>query len=94
MRIAVYDYLGKQNAGIKHQPPDIITCPKCHKTSGDSWSQCGSWCPMEMSPYYRNPDVEYAEYERFEPISDCAEYVPRVEEEYEEDFSHIRVRRY
>lgn len=29
---------------------DIITCPKCNYTSGDDWSQCGEYCPMEGSP--------------------------------------------
>jgi dUTP pyrophosphatase len=32
--------------------PATKTCHKCHKTSGDDWSQCGGSCPMPMSPYY------------------------------------------
>lgn len=24
----------------------MTECPKCKKLSGDSWSQCGGWCPM------------------------------------------------
>lgn len=28
-------------------------CPKCKKTSGDDWSQCGKVCPMPMSPHYK-----------------------------------------
>lgn len=31
-----------------------MTCPKCHQTSGNSWSQCEGACPMPMSPHYQN----------------------------------------
>ena len=27
-------------------------CPKCGAYSGDDWSQCVGWCPIEMSPYF------------------------------------------
>lgn len=29
-----------------------MACPKCHKESGDDWSQCINGCPMPASPYY------------------------------------------
>lgn len=31
-----------------------MACPKCHQTSGNSWSQCEGACPMPMSPHYQN----------------------------------------
>lgn len=34
------------------RPLRTITCPKCQKTSGDSWRQCGGLCPMKGSPHY------------------------------------------
>lgn len=29
------------------------TCPKCKRTSGGDWSQCGDNCPMPVSPHYK-----------------------------------------
>lgn len=34
----------------------MTTCPKCHQTSGNSWSQCDGVCPMPMSPHYKTPE--------------------------------------
>lgn len=30
-----------------------IICPKCGRDSGNNWKQCGSACPMPMSPHYK-----------------------------------------
>ena len=30
----------------------VLQCPKCGYTSGDTWGQCDNECPMIMSPYY------------------------------------------
>jgi Zn finger protein HypA/HybF involved in hydrogenase expression len=35
--------------------PVGIRCPKCKATSGNDWSQCGTDCPMPMSPAYAKP---------------------------------------
>ncbi len=32
-------------------------CPKCHQTSGDSWSQCRGICPMAGSPHEHNCEI-------------------------------------
>jgi len=32
---------------------DLITCPKCKRTSGDDWKQCGGFCPMPGSPHFK-----------------------------------------
>jgi hypothetical protein len=34
------------------QNGQTLKCPKCQTESGDSWSQCGGFCPMVMSPHY------------------------------------------
>lgn len=31
---------------------DYLQCPKCGQYHGNDWSQCGSSCPMPMSPKY------------------------------------------
>lgn len=31
----------------------VITCPKCHRTSGDDWRQCEGACPIPGSPHYK-----------------------------------------
>lgn len=36
----------------------MVTCPKCNKTSGDDWSQCGKSCPMPMSPKHKTKLAE------------------------------------
>lgn len=41
-----------------------LKCPKCKKTSGDDWSQCGKNCPMPMSPHYKDPNQVLVQQER------------------------------
>jgi len=31
--------------------------PKCHQTSGNSWSQCEGACPVSGSPHYKMESV-------------------------------------
>lgn len=38
----------------------MTICPKCHQTSGNSWSQCAAECPMPMSPHYHPPGDDNA----------------------------------
>lgn len=40
----------RRSAGLGLLPDG--TCPKCHKSSGDDWSQCGGSCPVKDSPHY------------------------------------------
>ena len=42
------------------QPAQKIGCPKCGALSGDSWTQCGGFCPIPASPHYHfSTEVEY-----------------------------------
>lgn len=34
-----------------------LQCPKCKHFSGDDWTQCEKFCPVEGSPHY-NTKVE------------------------------------
>lgn len=38
--------------GMSCYEGDII-CPKCGRSSGDNWTQCGGACPLSCSPHYR-----------------------------------------
>jgi hypothetical protein len=48
--------------GRRHEGPctaeGSFRCPKCRQTSGDSWSQCGGFCPMVMSPHFATEAAE------------------------------------
>lgn len=49
----------------------MITCPKCHATSGDSWSQCEGSCPMPMSPYYGKVEAKPYVHDPKETCPEC-----------------------
>ena len=38
-----------------------LVCPKCKHTSGDDWYQCGSSCPMPMSPCFNPKELDFLE---------------------------------
>ncbi len=79
----IYNYLGMPDREVvREKGRQDIECPRCGYKSGNDWSQCGAWCPMTDSPIYRPPSIEFAEYERNEPLADCAEFVPAIHEEY------------
>lgn len=44
--------LGQRRNQEGPNDPHYYQCQKCKKFSGDDWSQCKGWCPVEDSPSY------------------------------------------